>query len=244
MRELIKKHEQVNARMFGGRFHSNKPVVGGRTASGDASSVLFYWSHSVATDDCEFGLHPHEGFEIMTFILEGENAHYDTATRQWTPLRKGDFQVIRSGSGLSHAERIKKGTHAFQIWFDPNLRAAVARPPAYTDYRGEQFTPIDDDGVVTTHYIGGNSVASAATERLSIKKIELTRAGETVITPGAGQRCTLYLLDGRAAVLGMEMAPNDVVNVVGEGVRVEHGAGAVFFVIEVPQAPSYAPVVH
>lgn len=104
-----------------------------------------------AIDQCEFGLHPHEGFEIMTFILEGNVTHYDTATKVWTPLETGDFQVIQSNSGIQHQERITNGTRNFQIWFDPNFYDAVKKVPSYTDYHSKDFKPIIENGIKTIH---------------------------------------------------------------------------------------------
>jgi quercetin 2,3-dioxygenase len=117
MIQILKKEEQFNRTIFNGNFVANKPVANGVQDNVKPYSSLFYWSHARAIDQCEFGLHPHEGFEIMTFILEGNVAHYDTATKVWTPLETGDFQVIQSNSGIQHQERINKGTRNFQIWF-------------------------------------------------------------------------------------------------------------------------------
>lgn len=133
MIQLLKKEDQYNRTIFNGNFLVNKPVVNGKKDNVKPYSSLFYWSHARAIDQCEFGLHPHEGFEIMTFILEGNVSHYDTATKIWTPLETGDFQVIQSNSGIQHQERITKGTRNFQIWFDPNFYEAVKKAPSYTD---------------------------------------------------------------------------------------------------------------
>jgi redox-sensitive bicupin YhaK (pirin superfamily) len=139
MRELIRKAEQVNTRA---PLRSNKPVLGGRLPNGTPTSSLFYWSHTTSTEGFEFGLHGHRGFEILTFVLQGENAHYDTATRRWTPLRPGDFQVISSGSGLQHSERLGRHTEGFQLWFDPDFQHALARPPTYVDHSAAEMRPV------------------------------------------------------------------------------------------------------
>jgi redox-sensitive bicupin YhaK (pirin superfamily) len=78
-------------------------------------SSLYYWSNGYVMEQCEFGLHPHKGFEIMTFLFEGTIEHYDTATKVWTPLNAGDFQIIQSNSGIQHQEKITKGSRAFQV---------------------------------------------------------------------------------------------------------------------------------
>jgi hypothetical protein len=101
MREWIRKVDQVQGNVFGGRLRSNKPVTGGRLSNGRRTSSIFYWSHSIAEGECEFGLHGHEGFEILTFVLRGENAHYDTVSRTWKALREGDGYAACGGSTAS-----------------------------------------------------------------------------------------------------------------------------------------------
>lgn len=128
MVRVIEKADQYNDVIFGGRFFANKPVFNGQSNI-LPYSCLFYWSNGYVIEDCEFGLHPHTGFEIMTFLFEGSLEHYDTATRVWTPLHAGDFQIIQSNSGIRHQERIKKGSRAFQIWFDPDFIKALNLPP-------------------------------------------------------------------------------------------------------------------
>ena len=143
MIQIQKVADQFNTTIFNGNFIVNKPVASGTNARVKPYSNLFYWSHAIAIEDCEFGLHPHEGFEIMTFILEGNVTHYDTVTRIWTPLLTGDFQVIQSNSGIQHQERIAKGTRSFQIWFDPNFYKSVKQAPTYVDYHSKDFQEIN-----------------------------------------------------------------------------------------------------
>ena len=42
-------------------------------------SNLFYWAHAWTPGKrSTIGLHPHQGFEICTFVLKGSINHYDT----------------------------------------------------------------------------------------------------------------------------------------------------------------------
>ena len=85
--------------------------------------------------------HPHRGFEIISVVLEGALEHYDSLNRQWVPLDAGGVQVIQSGSGLSHSERLSANARMFQIWLDPNLAETFGEPPAYADYAPGAFAP-------------------------------------------------------------------------------------------------------
>jgi redox-sensitive bicupin YhaK (pirin superfamily) len=241
MRHLIPRASHVAATLFGGRLHANKPVVGGRTALGHPAAALFYWSHSRTTDACEFPLHGHEGFEIITVVLAGENAHVDTATRRWTALGAGDFQVIAAGTGLSHGERLSRGTRAFQLWFDPDLRRALGRPPAYADHPAASSpTLVDGDARITT--LVGDGAAVAATPGLTLRMIALPEGGRHVAPLAADRRAFVYVVDGAAEIDGVALANDDVLDATGGALTIACAGAARLFVVEVPAAPGYAPL--
>jgi len=100
----LKKDQQQLMPLFNGAFIENKPIPFPYGRKSYAYSNLFYWAHLIARETAEFPLHPHEGFEIMTFVLKGSLEHYDTATKVWTPLSSGGVQVIQAGSGVQHSE--------------------------------------------------------------------------------------------------------------------------------------------
>jgi redox-sensitive bicupin YhaK (pirin superfamily) len=66
--------------------------------------------------------HPHRGFESITYMLQGEFEHEDSAGHRGV-LRPGDVQWMTAGAGIVHSEmpsgriREKGGrVHGFQIW--------------------------------------------------------------------------------------------------------------------------------
>ena len=80
-------------------------------------SNLFYWAHAWTTGKrSTIGLHPHQGFEICTFVLKGSINHYDTQLNKWIRLEEGDVQIIRSGSGISHSEKKLKKSEILDIF--------------------------------------------------------------------------------------------------------------------------------
>lgn len=245
MVSLLRKQDQVQARIFGGNFHTNKPVVNGASPALAPYSTLFYWSHAIATDDIEFGLHPHEGWEIMTFVLAGQNRHYDTETKTWMPLYAGDFQVIQAGSGLQHAEKISKGTRSFQIWFDPNFTTSLHQQPAYTDYHADQLTPVLEQGLSTRYYIGGNSPARAITAGLIIKTVSIPANTATVLALDTRLNQGIYVLQGSPTLAGRQVAPNDVLRVAQEtDLSVQTDTDTELFIIQTLRHPPYPVVWH
>jgi redox-sensitive bicupin YhaK (pirin superfamily) len=47
--------------------------------------------------------HPHRGFETVTYVLEGQFGHKDSAGHSGT-LRQGDVQWMTAGAGVVHSE--------------------------------------------------------------------------------------------------------------------------------------------
>jgi redox-sensitive bicupin YhaK (pirin superfamily) len=240
---LLRRVDQFQANGVGGVIRANKPVVGGQSADGKPSAGLFYWSHSRFTDDFEFGLHHHEGFEIVTFVLDGENSHFDTAGTTWTPLTSGDVQIIHSRSGISHNERVAKGTRAFQIWFDPGYAEAVQRTPSYRDHPASTFASEPLGAFAVTDFIGGHGPIQTQVEGLSIRRMTTAVDATEMVALGDDPYSVLYLIDGNATINGTRMATNDAVVTQGdEEVEVELSAGADLFVVSLALHPSYTPV--
>ena len=149
--KVFKKSEQADGNFNGGEILEKKPLGfpqdGGKLKP---YSNLFYWAHAWSPkNDSIIGLHPHRGFEICSFVLKGEIEHYDTLLDKWITLNKGDVQVIKAGRGISHSEKLKKGSEIFQIWFDPNLHESLYEEANYSDYKSETFTFQNKDGVKT-----------------------------------------------------------------------------------------------
>ena len=145
------KNNQANGNFNGGEILEKKPI--GFPQDGGMLrpySNLFYWAHAWAPkNDSIIGLHPHRGFEICSFVLKGEIEHYDTLLDKWITLKEGDVQVIRAGKGISHSEKLKKGSEIFQIWFDPNLHVSLYEEAKYSDYKSEIFSIKKEDGKET-----------------------------------------------------------------------------------------------
>ncbi|MFT3838175.1 MAG: pirin family protein [Myxococcaceae bacterium] len=73
--------------------------------------------------------HPHRGFETVTYVLEGEMQHEDSAGHKGS-LGPGDVQWMTAGAGIVHSEmpskRMQKEggrVHGFQILGQPPSEA-------------------------------------------------------------------------------------------------------------------------
>ena len=138
---VFKKDNQANGNFNNGEILEKKPIGfpqdGGKLKP---YSNIFYWAHAWAPlNDSVIGLHPHRGFEICSFVLKGEIEHYDTLLDKWITLSKGDVQIIKAGKGISHSEKLNKGSEIFQIWFDPNIQESLYIDASYNDFRSKDF---------------------------------------------------------------------------------------------------------
>lgn len=238
---IIPKEQQGRGAFNGGQIVENKPIGFPQ----DHSSVrpysnLFYWAHAQAVEDSTIGLHPHQGFEICSFVLKGNIRHYDTKLREWKPLSAGDVQIIRAGTGISHSEFMAEGSEIFQIWFDPNLTKTMQQPASYDDYRSDVFPETTDSkGIRIKTLVGEGSPFRMDTPGVTVQRIDLEAACHTE-SVAIGQVVSAYVLEGEALFNGELARTRDFVQVSGEGtLEIQALAEAQVFVIVSPQEPGY-----
>ncbi|MCX8474464.1 MAG: pirin family protein [Sphingomonas sp.] len=106
-----------------------------------------------------FGPHPHRGFETMTFILDGELAHTDSAGHE-SVIRAGGVQWMTAGRGIVHAEvspaafkREGGRMEILQLWLNLPARLKMTAP-RYVGLQAEGIPAIADDDA-TVHLISG-----------------------------------------------------------------------------------------
>ncbi|RNB89733.1 pirin [Brevibacillus fluminis] len=168
---------QGSGEFDGGAIIEQKPIG----FSGEGSAVtrigpLFYWAWGTAPQEGFIPSHPHQAFEIMTYVLQGKALHGDSLGTDST-VGAGGAQVIQAGSGVYHNERIVgPDAEIFQIWFEPNVREALQRKPTYNQYEHEQFPLTQKDGTTVKAVIG---------EEAPIKLVADARMWDVTIADGS-----------------------------------------------------------
>ena len=195
----LKKEDQELMPLFNNAFLENKPIPFPNRSGTQAYSNLFYWAHLEAFETAEFPLHPHEGFEIMTFVFEGSLEHYDTASKKYTPVNAGEVQVTQAGSGVQHSEKIIKGSHLFQIWFDPDFSITLKKDATYKDYATENFSVQTSDGISRLTYVGEKGPIYFETPGLGIEKLNFD-AGSYHESLDKESIYSCYLLNGELSI--------------------------------------------
>lgn len=206
---IQRKEEQASGQFNGGEILENKPI--GFPQDGGPQlpySNLFYWAHAWTDVGSLIGKHPHQGFEIMSIVLEGDIVHYDSKNDSWFPLKKGDVQIIRSCSGISHAEQMNKDSHIFQIWFDPDLTKTLSIEPSYDDFSENQFPVTESDGMKIKTIKGDGSPLRMDTPEIEIYEI-LLEAGNHDFILKEGDVGSLYLINGKVILGDNEIQKDD-----------------------------------
>ncbi|MFI0740847.1 pirin family protein [Streptomyces sp. NPDC021100] len=142
-----------------------------------------------------FDEHPHRDVEIVTWVVEGELTHEDSAGHVVT-VRPGDVQWLSAGAGVRHVERNASGVplRFVQMWLDPVEGGGA---PAYEVARSVR------DGVVLTV-----SNAGAALHVLR------PRAGERLALP-AGEWLYMHVVRGVVRLEAEELVVGDAARVLG-----------------------------
>ncbi|HKB86998.1 MAG TPA: pirin family protein [Ignavibacteriaceae bacterium] len=237
---IIKKEDQVKGSFNGGKIKENRPVMMNDGKSSRPYSNIFYWAHAWSDEGSILGEHPHEGFEIMSFVLNGEIEHYDTRNKEWRLLGKGDMQIIRAGNGISHSENFRPGSEIFQIWVDPDLSKTLANPASYNDYKSGSFPVITNDEMVIKNYKGENSPLSMDTLIESIKEITFRKENITMELKEKDVY-SVYLLEGKIELNDDGMSKDDYARIETEKslkIKVLQENSKIFL-IESPARPYY-----
>lgn len=109
-----------------------------------------------------FGPHPHRGMETVTFIIEGDIVHIDSAGHKST-ITAGGIQWMTAGRGLLHSEvsseDFKKNggdLEILQLWINLPSQLKMTEPH-YTGLQKKDIPHITlDNGKVTIDLISGS----------------------------------------------------------------------------------------
>ena len=234
----------------GGRITELKPIGFPHEASEiKRIGPLFYWAWATSKGYGKIGLHPHKGFEIMSYVLNGEIGHRDTLGLV-SQVKQGGAQVMQTGSGVSHEEEfLGEPTDMFQIWFEPFLQEAVRRPPTYREVHHKEFPVESFEGLRRKVLLGeGSPIALVADVRMEDVTIDpgkiYTRAIETgrtlaaVTIAGAGTWTESSDSPG-VAVQARDFSVIQAAHESTISLQSDRTNGIRLAIIDVPQDPGY-----
>ena len=154
--------------------------------------------------------HPHRGFETVTYMLEGEFEHEDSAGNRGA-IAAGDVQWMTAGKGVVHSEmpagriREKGGRiHGFQVWVNLPARDKLMAP-RYQEVPAARIPQAaDPDGRARVRVIAGEALGARAvidTRTPIVYQDWSLSPGAVVEQPlTEGHHAFVYVFEGRAEV--------------------------------------------
>lgn len=161
---------------------------------GRAFGQLVYMADSIMQPMCGpgFGMHPHANVEVISYVVDGELTHRDSAGNVGI-VPAGGFQRITAGTGILHDEsnRTSRPLRMFQIWFAPAKKDVA---PSYASI--ETAAQEDPNGFMPVIKPGGKGALDInADASISLGRFESGEAIEAVVP--AGRNALLYMVEGQ-----------------------------------------------
>lgn len=235
--------------MVGDGFRVHNFFPGGYTMAQDRLSPFFLLDYNAPVDFSArehprgVGVHPHRGFETVTFAFKGRVAHHDSAGHSGV-IGEGDVQWMTAGSGVLHKEYHEQEFsrqgglfHMAQLWV--NL-------PAKHKMEAPRYQAIKASDMSVVRLPDGRSEARViAGELFGVKGPAKTWSPvvASVLRSGPGGECAFALpqqfnsmalvVEGAAIVNGND-APADHLVIFrndGEEVEVRSDEGATLLIL-------------
>ncbi|MEO8066354.1 MAG: pirin family protein [Flavobacteriales bacterium] len=198
------------------------------------------------------GVHPHRGFETVTFGFKGRVAHHDSAGHSGV-IGEGDVQWMTAGSGVLHKEYHEKEFsrtggpfHMAQLWVNLPAKHKMEAPRYQPIKRADMSHVQLADGVSEARVIAGELFGvkgPAKTWSPIIAAVVNIGAGGAVDLDLPADHNSMALVVEGAANINDNEAPTDHLVVFrndGEGVHAESVSGATLLVLS--GAPLNEPI--
>ena len=161
-----------------------------------------------------FPPHPHRGFEIVTYMIQGSANHTDSEGNAGE-VHAGGLQRITAGRGIWHGEGGGTGpsgpVHGLQLWI--NLpRAEKQIPPGYQAVQAEEIPERTEGDARVRVLVGDSSPTQLHTPAIYLDAT-VTPSGTTALAVPAGFQGFAYVLEGAGSfgANGLEASATQVV---------------------------------
>jgi len=176
------------------------------------------------------GGHPHRGIATLSYILEGEDEHFDSAGN-YAKVYSGGVQWMKAGNGIIHDETLNvdsqngtNRTHAFQFWINLPAKNKVEMP----EYLAIQANEVPQK--ILTNDSGWVKVIIGNYEDLNSKIPTYSKQFLYHIRIEAGKSFTIYF-DEKVEVATFLPTENVIINDVefqaGEFIEFDRNAGEI-----------------
>lgn len=209
------------------------PVVDPFLLIDEMGPVVYAPGEAVGAPD-----HPHRGFETVTYVLDGQLEHEDSAGHKGA-LGPGDVQWMTAGGGIIHSEepsrRLREQggrVHGFQVWLNLPARLKMTRP-RYQEIPAARIPKAQTaDGKARVSVIAGEALGARAVidthTPITYQDWTLERDADVTVALEGGQRALVYVFAGSARVGDQGTSVDDgqlAVLGAGEAVRLRGPTG-------------------
>ncbi len=189
------------------------------------------------------GVHPHRGFETVTFGFKGKVAHHDSAGHSGV-IGEGDVQWMTAGSGVLHKEYHEKEFsktggpfHMAQLWVNLPAKHKMEAPRYQAIKAADMAVVALPDGRSEARVIAGDLFGVTGPARtwspIIASVVRIGAGGEATFSLPQSFNSVALLVEGSAVVNDSD-APTDHLVVFrndGEGVNVTSSTGATLLVL-------------
>ncbi len=178
-----------------------------------------------------FGPHPHRGMETVTFILEGDIAHFDSA---------GGVQWMTAGKGLIHSEvsseefkRDGGPMEILQLWVNLPAKEKMCSP-LYKGLQKESMPKIkSEDGLTTVNLVSGvyKGVTAPFDSKIGLHMatIDFKKGANFAVNIPTDENIFFYIIRGKLNVKGQSIPKLSLVEFVNDSeiIQIEAQADSV-----------------
>lgn len=153
--------------------------------------------------DSGFDTHGHRDMEIISYVLDGEIAHKDSAGNVAT-LPPGEFQLMSAGSGIRHSEfnpSPTKDLHFLQIWIQPNVYGQVP------GYQQKDFG--NNKGLALAVSPDGEAGSLVIKQDARLYQLLLDANTSAELPASAKRKYYVHVISGELAIEGEIVKPGD-----------------------------------
>ncbi|MGH9224806.1 MAG: pirin family protein [Acidimicrobiales bacterium] len=222
----------IDVRRAAERFHTRLPWLDSRHCFSFSRhydprnthhGLLLVSNDDVVSAGTGFSTHPHQDMEIVTWVLDGELEHKDSAGHQGI-IYPGLAQRMSAGTGIWHSEMNPRGdhdVHFVQMWVVPDTEPA---DPSYE--QRDIGDELSQGGLVAIASGRGHDAAVSIRQRDAVLWGGRLASEETARVPDAGH-VHLFVARGGVGLEGAgELAEGDAVRLTAAGGDLGLVAGA------------------
>lgn len=200
-----------------------------------------------------FGPHPHRGMQTVTFILDGDIAHYDNGGNE-SIIEAGGIQWMSAGKGLIHSENSSDSFKAnggkleiLQLWVNLPAKLKMSEP----HYKGLQKDSIPsiklDDGKAEFKLITGDFEGHEgpikSNMNIVLGTIKLNKGADISLNAPEENNIFYYVVKGKIITNNETINEKELAEFEKEGTKINCKAETDSFLLYGHATPLNEPVV-